>query len=119
MESLGFDKKNKLALGLLDSLKDGEIKFPEFVDMMTARVSDSENKDDIAKVFRLFDEDETGRITIANLRRVAKELGETVTDDELKEMIDRGDLNKTGSVELDDFMHIMTKKHAPAAAAGN
>jgi hypothetical protein len=38
MESLGFDKKNKLALGLLDSLKDGEIKFPEFVDMMTARV---------------------------------------------------------------------------------
>ncbi len=42
--------------------------------------SDSENKDDIAKVFRLFDEDETGRITIANLRRVAKELGETVTD---------------------------------------
>ncbi len=44
MESLGFDKKNKLALGLLDSLKDGEIKFPEFVDMMTARVSDSENK---------------------------------------------------------------------------
>ncbi len=65
-------------------------------------------------MFRLFDEDETGKITIANLRRVAKELGETVTDEELKEMIDRGDLNKTGSVEIDDFMHIMTKQHSAA-----
>ena len=37
-----------------------------------------------AKAFRLFDEDQTGAITLANMRRVARELGEELTDDELQ-----------------------------------
>jgi len=47
---------------------------------MTARISDKDSKADIEKVFKLFDEDKKGSISIQNLRRVAKELGETMDD---------------------------------------
>ena len=94
----------------LDKNKSGNIDFEEFLDMMTARMSDKDTREDINKVFRLFDDDTSGSITIRNLRRVARELGETMTDEELQEMIERADSNGDGAVSMDDFYNIMTKK---------
>ena len=87
MQSLGFEAKNQTIFQMisdLDKNKSGTIDFEEFLDMMTARMSDKDTREDIAKVFRLFDDDNTGTITLRNLRRVARELGETMTDEELR-----------------------------------
>jgi Ca2+-binding EF-hand superfamily protein len=35
----------------------------------------------ICFLYRLFDDDETGKISFRNLKRVAKELGENMTDE--------------------------------------
>ena len=116
MQSLGFEAKNQTIYQMvsdLDTDGSGAIDFEEFLDMMTARMSDKDTKQDINKVFRLFDDDKTGTITIQNLRRVAKELGETMTDEELMEMIERADSNSDGAVSPDDFYNIMTKKAFP------
>ena len=45
-------------------------------------------------VFNLFDHDASGKITFEDLRRVADELGEEITDDELRNMISRADTNE-------------------------
>ena len=78
--------------------------------MMTQKILNRDPKDEILKAFRLFDDDCTGTITLRNLRRVARELGETMTDEELQEMVDRADSNGDGAVSMDDFYNIMTKK---------
>ena len=81
--------------------KEGLCQAIDFAFKLTLRVN---------KVFRLFDDDGTGTVTIRNLRRVARELGETMTDEELQEMIDRADSNGDSAVTPDDFYNIMTKK---------
>ena len=76
-------------------------------------MSDKDTREDINKVFRLFDEDNAGFVTIKNLRRVAKELGENISEEELQEMVERADSNGDQQVTADDFYNIMTKKTFP------
>jgi len=78
---------------------------------MTARISDKDSKEDIRKVFLLFNDDNSQGITIKNLRRIAQELGEQMDDAELNEMIERADSNHDGIVTEEDFYNIMTKKN--------
>ena len=91
MQSLGFEAKNQTIYQMI-----GDI--------------DKDTREDIQKVFNLFDDDQTGRITLRNLKRVAKELGETMSDAELMEMIERADTDQDGEISPDEFYGIMTKK---------
>lgn len=95
---------------MIENMKHGEIDFDGFLDMMTARISDTDSRDDILKVFRLFDDDDSGFISLQNLERVARELGETMSPQELNEMIQRADLDGDGVISEDEFVNIMTKK---------
>jgi len=61
------------------------------------------------KIFDIFDEDATNTINLANLRKIAKELGETMTNEELGEMLERASFNGK-EITRDDFFNIMTKK---------
>ena len=72
----------------IDKDGSGTIDFDEFLQMMTAKMGERDSREEIMKAFRLFDDDETGKISFKNLKRVAKELGENMTDEELMEMIE-------------------------------
>ena len=57
--------------------------------MMTTKMGERDSTEEIAKAFKLFDDDNTGKINFKNLKRVAKELGENMTDEELQVSITR------------------------------
>lgn len=112
MRALGFEPKKEEIRKLIsevDKSGDGQIDYDEFQTMMTVKMSQRDSKEEMMKAFRLFDDDETGRISFKNLKRVAKDLGEDISDEELQEMIDEADREGTGEVSLDDFMRIMKK----------
>ena len=94
MRALGFQvKKAEIRQMISDIDKDasGSIEFDEFVEMMTGKMGERDSREEIMKVFELFDDDNSGKISFRNLKRVANELGENLTDEELQEMIDEAD----------------------------
>ena len=82
---------------LLDEDRD-QLDFNEFLDLMTARVSSKDTKEDLKKVFHLFDDQKTGFISIKNLKRVIKDLGQNIDEHELQEMIEKADQDHDGLV---------------------
>lgn len=93
MTNLGFDAKNHTVYQMISDIDKngtGDIDFDEFLDLMTIKLGDSDSEEDVRKVFDLFDDDKTGYITIQNLKRVAKDLDENMSDADLLEMIERG-----------------------------
>ena len=75
---------HKTHAGSLWCMFSGTIDFNDFLTIMTQKMSEKDAKEEILKAFRLFDDDETGKISFRNLKRVAKELGENLTDEELQ-----------------------------------
>jgi len=82
----------------LDADGSGAIDFAEWVDLMTKKVSEKDTRKNVSKVFALYDDERTGFISIKNLRRVAQELGENISEEELAELIARADTDKDGLV---------------------
>ncbi|CAE8607997.1 unnamed protein product [Polarella glacialis] len=101
MRALGFEPKKEEIQKMISDVDDdgsGTIGYEEFLKMMTHKILNRDPKDEILKAFRLFDDDETGKISFKNLKRVAKELGERMTDEELQEMVDEADRDGDGEV---------------------
>ena len=112
--NLGIDTKNQTLQNMLadiDKNGNANIDFDEFIDMMTAKMSDKDTREDLEKVFELFlGDDDADKIDIKHLKRVCKELNENMSDDELNEMIVRADTDRDGKVSFEEFYAIMTKK---------
>ena len=113
MISLGFEAKNGAIFQMISDLDadgNGTIDFDEWLTLMTKKVNDKDSRANIAKVFALYDEERTGFVALKNLRKVANDLGESVEDSELQEMINRADLDGDGLVSEEEFYQIVTRK---------
>lgn len=113
MTSLGFESKNGSIFQMiadLDSDGNGNIDFPEWLALMTTKIGDKNNRANYAKVFAMYDDEKTGFLSAKNLRRVAEQLGESITEQEIQELIARADLDQDGLISEEEFYALMTKK---------
>lgn len=105
------------------------LDFKDFQDIMTTKMSEPAGENELRKAFILFSQDEKAQsltmdefrqddwrqmkkiqITLEDLRGIADMLGETMTDDELKEMIfEANKKDRNGAVDIEQFLSILQK----------
>lgn len=77
-----------------------------FTYLMAQRILQRDPRDEILRAFELFDEGGKGKISLDDLRRVARELGEGLQEEELVAMIEEFDLDGDGMIDRDEFLGI-------------
>jgi calmodulin len=65
---------------------------------------------DFKEAFSLFDNDNDGTISTNELGRVLKQLGQNLSDQELKDLIEEVDMDKNGEVDFQEFVTLMAKR---------
>ena len=92
MRALGFEPRKeeiKKMISEVDKDSNGKLSLDNFLQLMGGKMSEKDTKEEILKAFKLFDDDDSGKITFTNLKRVAAELGENLTDEELQVSVER------------------------------
>lgn len=82
--------------------------------MMARKMKDTDSEEEIREAFKVFDRDNNGFISAAELRHVMTSIGEKLTDDEVDEMIREADQDGDGRIDCKDtallgyYLHMLT-----------
>ena len=111
--SLGMETSSQTLMDMMEQIdKDDShsVDFGEFVQMMTASLTQKPSREDLFKVYKLFlgDDQKTTGFDARHLRAVADELNIPIKEDELKNMVFKSDENMDGKVSFEEFYNIMT-----------
>mmetsp|Transcript_9872 Transcript_9872/g.22083 ORF Transcript_9872/g.22083 Transcript_9872/m.22083 type:complete len:873 (+) Transcript_9872:91-2709(+) len=110
MRALGFPVRKAEVLEAMREegcMETGKISYDEFSRILSRKYTEREPLDDILRVFRFFDKDGKGRISLADLRKVVAELGEGLSESDLQCMIDEFDENRDGCINESEFVKVM------------
>jgi len=125
LRALGFEPRKEEIKKLISSLEGGDeagssrkLDFNEFISLMTLKMSERDTKQQIQKAFLLFQGcsgssssagTNSGKISFEDLCSVARELGESMSEEELMEMIREADRDGDGLVSEEEFLRIIRK----------
>lgn len=115
LEELGLTDDNdgistKSIIAELDTNKNGFVDFEEFLDFALKKIDEKTEKEELEKLFAYYDSENNGQINVKDLEKVAKVLGQKISEEEAKKMLNLLDFNGDGFVEKQDFYNMIGGK---------
>ncbi|OHT05217.1 Caltractin [Tritrichomonas foetus] len=110
LNSLGFEfsqQEIQRIIMELDPNNTGTIDFHNFSDLIHSKMAERDQIDQIQMAFDMLDFDKTHKITFKNLKQIAKELGENITDQEIREMLNEADTDNDGEISFEEFFALV------------
>ena len=111
MKELKFDESEPVIYDLITELEaetKNSIIYDEFIQKLTAKLQDRESQKATERVYELFVPDPNGTLNFQTLKKVANEIGDQTSDEDLDRLIKSGASNGT-DIPYDEFHSIMTK----------
>merc|ERR1740123_2501474 len=114
MRAMGLEPNPQEVTNMIQQLdKDntGTVSFPEFEVAMRERILNRDPTEEVKKVFKLFDPEDSGKVGLEKLKRIAGKIGERLSDGELEELI-RYASEGSDELELKHFIDLLTTPDA-------
>merc|ERR1712137_950592 len=70
----------------------------------------AEQKEELTSAFKLFDKDDDGRVSARELGAIMRSLGHPLAENELQQIINEADEDNNGTIELDEFLSMMSRR---------
>ena len=113
MQKLGKNPTEKQLQQLIENVaKPGsqKIGFDDFVDMMEQKSKEDDPEIEIINAFQIFDAENNGLISNQELFHIIRTFGETLTNDEILEIISEADVDGDGYINYEEFVRMMITK---------
>eukprot|EP00349_Pseudokeronopsis_sp_Brazil_P005647 CAMPEP_0202962766 /NCGR_PEP_ID=MMETSP1396-20130829/6827_1 /ASSEMBLY_ACC=CAM_ASM_000872 /TAXON_ID= /ORGANISM="Pseudokeronopsis sp., Strain Brazil" /LENGTH=93 /DNA_ID=CAMNT_0049683523 /DNA_START=288 /DNA_END=569 /DNA_ORIENTATION=+ len=91
-------KEVKVLMKEVDLDGNGTVDLDEFTKLMRKKLKARNTVEEFMRVFRIYDEDDSGKIDLDDLKRINDEMKIGLTDDQLRGMIEEADKDRDGSV---------------------
>lgn len=91
----------------IDEEGEGDIKFAEFEAMMIKRLEALNKDESLQAAFKLFDRDDDGYISQAELKTLMFNMGERCTTEEFSDMMREIDTDNDGKISYAEFVYAM------------
>ena len=107
---LGQKSTQKEIDDMLNSFNMGgyrKIKFEDFLKLIERKMQETKDADTYYEVFKMFDKEETGYISAGEIKYMMTNLGEKLTDQEVNEMLNCADTEKSDKISYEEFVKMM------------
>ena len=113
MRSLGYNPSAEELQDLIreyDKDDSGTIELNEFMKLMTNKIKEQEEVNQLIEMFEVFDRNGDGLLSKDEIKNLFDSINEEISDEILEEFIKEADLDNDGKINFQEFVNLLTMK---------
>jgi Ca2+-binding EF-hand superfamily protein len=91
-------------------LKDTRFSMKTFEKLCSEYVPYNETEEDLIKAFKFWDKENTGKISVEDLKESLTKIGDVLNNNQMESLIKEADPNETGTIDYYEYAKILIKK---------